>query len=164
MNTGKRVVSLVAILALAGASLVAPASAAKKKCYKGDAKSLARMINDFRADEGVPKLQFDPQLALVARGHAKKMKNTEKVRHMNRGEFEQKVTNWDAITDLVRADKSLKVIFKAWKKDDVARRNMLSTEFNYFGVGILKNDQGTWAHSILSGPGDPGTTVDPDKC
>ena len=160
----KRVLSLTVVAALVGASLLVPTAVAAKKCYHQDAKKLANKVNNFRASHGVPKASFDPDLSLVSRRNIREMKQKGKLRHMSRAEFEQQVTNWTTITDLVRAEETIDGIFKKWKNNKQTRKNMLNPDFHFVGVGIAKDNNFTWAHMILSGPGDPGTTVNGDGC
>lgn len=146
--------------ALAGAMLLSIIPAASTMAGVADAPKVVRQAewnilarhNNYRASRGLAPLRMAQQARLAARQRSQEMKNLNYLSHTSptgkhattllarRGvNYQAGAENigrvswlgWDAVN---------KGVMNAWKNSSGHRQNILSTNFNYVGVGIARNN------------------------
>ena len=122
--------------------------------------SLLAMINSARSSKGLAPLRLDTRLRDLAEYRAGIMSSTNTMSHTIAGNLSSQLTArgiqwfsqgeciaWDSYS---YPDEAIRVIFQMWH-DATHWPLLMSTRFNYAGVGIVHNSNGkTWASMVFT--------------
>jgi uncharacterized protein YkwD len=122
--------------------------------------SLLSMINSARVSKGLAQLRLDTRLRDLAEYRAGVMSSTNTMSHTVAGNLSSQLTArgiqwysegeciaWDSYS---YPDEAIRVIFSMWH-DATHWPLLMSSRFNYAGVGIVHNSNGkTWASIVFT--------------
>jgi uncharacterized protein YkwD len=116
-------------------------------------KCFMRKINHRRANHGLRKLRWDPQLGYVARRHASAMAESGYVAHDER--IGQRITNWRRLGQNTGRGRPCRPLFKSFWHSPKHRANFLG-KWRHFGVGTEWSGGTLYVQQIFESRADPG--------
>jgi len=148
----------LAIVAVIGALLVAlgpqAARSGVRYHFRSTEKCLMAKINEKRARNGLPKLEWDRQLGFVARGHAEKMARRNKGFWHDR-RLGNKVTHWRRLGQNTGFASGCRSMFKAFWRSQLHRHNLMG-QWRFIGVGVARNGGRLYAQEVFESRTNPG--------
>ena len=110
-----------------------------------DEDQLVDMINETRAEKGVPPLAVDPRLTEAARTHTRMMIETGELSHQFPGEpspadrITQQKVSFDAAAENIGWDVDVVETHYSLIADPPHLRNILDPKFNVIGVAVIRS-------------------------
>lgn len=162
---------LLATLALAGCSTVAPPVATTPGVYQSqsapgarlDKQAAADMVTEFRRGRGLGPVALDPALNRMAEAQAAAMARSGKLSHDVGGSFKERIAqsgirNGGMWENIGAGHDNLADAFTGWRSSPPHMKNMLTPKASRIGIAAV-HAPGTryevfWA-MVLSDPDDP---------
>jgi uncharacterized protein YkwD len=143
-----------------------PAAAADSKCwtYKTSERGFARKMNAARTEQGLNKLQLDPELSKAARVHTNEMIRRDELFHTTSDHLRQRVTNWILLGENVGVGGSVASLHQAFMNSPAHRDNIMHVTYRHVGIGVRKANGRMWVTVIFEAVTDPGTTLNMPRC
>ena len=110
-----------------------------------DEEYILKLINDYRVKNGVPKLAMGSKLLKMARLKAKDMTDKSYFSHTSPtygSPFEMMKNyglSYKMAGENIAGNPSLEGAVNSWINSPTHRENLLSTSYNYVGIGISKS-------------------------
>ncbi|MEY2452977.1 MAG: lysyl endopeptidase [Acidimicrobiaceae bacterium] len=162
-----RVLSGLLLLVLVTTCTIGLAASPASAQSAADESALFAATNQSRADNGLPALQYDPQLSSIANAWANHMASTRTLEHNPSlvDQVNSQVTSqWTRIGENVGFGPSVSALESAFMNSPPHRANILG-QYNRVGVGATRDSSGTlWAVVDFAqgppiAPSDPPGTV-----
>jgi uncharacterized protein YkwD len=130
-----------------GSSAKAPKGALADRDYSGaqlDADLALKLINDYRATNGLKPLRLDPKLTVAAKMHSRDLAKTDRISHYG----SDGSSPWDRVkragyTAKIAAENvgtgqaSLQEVFKGWEQSPGHNRNLLLPGAKDMGIALI---------------------------
>ena len=113
-------------------------------------KKLFHKINNARKNHGRKPLDLSAKISKMARNHSEKMAKQGKLSHSCLT-CKFKGWNWHALGENVATGPGVKAVHKKFMKSPAHRANILSTQYDKVGVGIVKSKGKLWVTEIFYG-------------
>ena len=128
-------------------SAKAPKGALADRDYSGaqlDADLALKLINDYRASNGLKPLRLDPKLTVAAKMHSRDLAKTDRISHYG----SDGSSPWDRVkragyTAKIAAENvgtgqaSLQEVFKGWEQSPGHNRNLLLPGAKDMGIALI---------------------------
>ncbi|MBW3594222.1 MAG: CAP domain-containing protein [Actinobacteria bacterium] len=121
--------------------------------FKPSEKCLMQKINRARARNGLRRLEWDKQVGVVARRHAKSMAANYSVFHDSN--MQNEITRWKSLGQNSGAAGACRKLFKAFMSSSTHRSNILG-RWRHMGVGVEKRNGKLFAQQIFEWRYNPG--------
>src|SRR5262245_43936544 len=172
-SLARRVAPLgIGLLLLLGLAPMASAASlpAEADVFAAESAALTR-INDQRVDHGLVRLRIDPRLSELARERAEYMASTDVLSHEHAGGkmvwdlMSEAGITWYGAGEIIAYNStsaltsSAATAVKGWLGSPPHRSIMLSSNYNYFGMGLAvspSTGRRYWAGVFLKGPDRTG--------
>jgi len=153
--------TFAAFIASGATPVARPATVAASQTVGRTAENdLLAMINNARSSKGLAPLRLDTRLRDLAEYRAGVMSSTNTMSHTVAGNLANQLTSrgiqWYSEGECIAWDsysyptEAIKVIFQMWH-DATHWPLLMSTKFNYTGIGIVHNSNGkTWASMVFT--------------
>lgn len=156
--------------AVAGAGTVA----ADSDCwtYKSSERAFAKKNNTARVDKGLGRLSIDPELSRVAKLHTREMVKAasgsiggDDLFHSTSEQLRRRVNGkWTLLGENVGVGGGVSSLHTAFMNSPVHRANMLNSDFDHIGVGVVNAKGRMWVTVLFSAGGDPDTSLSMPRC
>lgn len=123
-------------------SVKAPSASSTVSGISNDEQTLLNLVNKARANAGVKALSFDMNLVKVARLKAKDMVDKNYFSHQSPtygspfDMMKQYGVSFKTAGENIAGNQTVNGAFTAWMKSEGHKKNILSSSFNYTGIGI----------------------------
>jgi uncharacterized protein YkwD len=167
----------VAVIAVLSASfcVVAPATVATaavststvdSKCWdpRPAEQGFAGQLNTARLNNGLNRVQLDPELSKAARVHTWAMAKRDALYHTPSHRLTRRVTNWVILGENVGVGGTVDTLHDAFMGSPAHRANIMRSSFRHVGIGSLTRHGRLWVTVIFEGTTDPGTTLRMPRC
>ena len=128
-------------------SAKAPKGALADRDYSGaqlDADLALKLINDYRATNGLKPLRLDPKLTVAAKAHSRDLAKTDRISHygsdgsspwdrVKRAGYSAKI----AAENVGTGQASLQEVFKGWEQSPGHNRNLLLPGAKDMGIALI---------------------------
>jgi hypothetical protein len=119
------------------------------------------LVNDERRERGLEPLEWDDQLADLARDWNEEMADRGRLEHQEPEQMLERAEGFTGVGEnIFRATASVpaSTIHVGWMRSDGHRANVLRADFHRLGVGLLCDDDGqVWATQRFGSTTDPLT-------
>ncbi len=122
--------------------------------FKPVERCFIRMINMKRRGHGMPRLQGDRDLGIVARRHSKEIARARAVRHDNN--YGSEITRWTRLGQNTGRGNGCRSLFGAFWRSDVHRNNILG-RWRHIGVGVKRVGGAIYVQQVFESKRNPGT-------
>lgn len=167
-SRARPILTIAICVAVAAVSLPSPAAilARDNPCYKWtrQEKDLAGRLNDSRANSNVRRLKLDPEISKYAARHSDSMAQARDLLHSTQSKLYAKITNASLIGENVVVGDNVNSLHRQIMRSAGHRYIMLHPEMYNMGVGISEARGDLWATVIVTGSGNPGTTLAMPDC
>ncbi|HET7718315.1 MAG TPA: CAP domain-containing protein, partial [Acidimicrobiales bacterium] len=115
-----------------------------------DEWAFVRLINQSRAEQGLPALQVYGPLRDIARGQSVRMGQENRLYHNPnlRDEVARAVPDWQRAGENVGQGWDVEGLHRAFMNSPGHRANVLG-DFNYVGVGVVHANGHTWVTEVF---------------
>ncbi|HZK50660.1 MAG TPA: CAP domain-containing protein [Actinomycetota bacterium] len=152
----------IASIVLAALIPVSPATSANCWSYSAKERAFAKKINSARGRHDARRLSLDPELSKVAMKQTKTMIKKRLLHHTpNLG---RRVTRWTMLGENVGYGGTVGSLHKTFMRSAPHKRNILTRQFKYVGVGAKKAHGYLWVTVVFQAKRNPGTTLRMPKC
>lgn len=117
------------------ASSPASASSAEESCFTSK-------VNSERTSRGIPALTTNGDLVAIARRHSQRMANSGSIYH-NGNLANEAPSGWKSLGENVGVGPSCTAIHQAFMNSASHRSNILDSDYNQIGVGVVITGDGT---------------------
>lgn len=124
--------------------LAAPATAASS-----DARALAHLTNEDRAERGLRPLRWDDSIARKARRHSRRMADRDDLFHSRCLQCKFRDRSWTTLGENVGVGESSGSLQRAFMRSQHHRDNILCRCFRRFGVGSVRSNGRLWVTVIF---------------
>jgi hypothetical protein len=122
---------------------------------------LVAAVNSARASAGLPALSDNEDLAAVAQSHSQAMAAAGALSH-NPDLPSQAPSTWVVLGENVGEGSTCDGIASAFMSDEAHRQNILGTQFNALGVGVVSDATGMlWVTEDFMGTGSTSAQLPP---
>ena len=128
---GKKLAVTIALVFFAGGAVGAATDPADPY-----AAQLGKLINDYRAQHGVPPLAPDPSLSELAREHAARMARDKRLSHHGFEERFAKAGSPRCVENVGWNQRTPEAEFTGWRDSPTHARNLLDADVTRMGIGI----------------------------
>jgi uncharacterized protein YkwD len=140
-----RVLALVLATGLFLGTVASPAAAVSPR-----EKKLFHKINAARNNHNRKHLDLAPRISKMARNHSEKMAQKGKIFHSCLS-CKFKGWNWSALAENVGTGPSVGAVHKKFMRSPGHRSNILGTQYDKVGVGIVQRKGKLWVTEIFYG-------------
>ncbi len=130
-----------------GSSAKAPKGALADRDYSGaqlDADLALKLLNDYRAENGLKPLRLDPKLTVAAKAHSRDLAKSDRISHygsdgsspwdrVKRAGYSAKI----AAENVGTGQASLEEVFKGWEQSPGHNRNLLLPGAKDMGIALI---------------------------
>ena len=130
-------------------SAKAPKGALADRDYSGaqlDADLALKLINDYRATNGLKPLRLDPKLTVAAKMHSRDLAKTDRISHygsdgsspwdrVKRAGYTAKIAAENVGTGQVTIDE----VLKGWKESPGHNKNLLLPDADHMGIALVQD-------------------------
>ncbi|RCX18808.1 putative YkwD family protein [Anaerobacterium chartisolvens] len=120
-----------------------PKKAAALKGVTQDEQTLLNLVNKARTDAGASALEFDMEVMKCAKAKAKDMADNNYFSHQSPtygspfDMMRQFGISFKTAGENIAGNQTVEGAFKAWMNSEGHKKNILNTNFNYVGFGIV---------------------------
>lgn len=159
--TQRLAAAFLALTLLAGCMSFGPGSSARVEVSAVDT---ARMVNDLRAENGLPPVTHDRTLTEIAEHQAGVMASRQTMSHTVGGQFSARVEDGGyraaaAAENIAAGFPNLERVMPVWEASPGHRANLLDTRVTEFGIGAARAEDGRIYWAIVLGQPAPPRSI-----